>query len=127
MLSRAARKLLLDDWNNTAGDYPSDRCFHQLFEEQARSTPDAVALVCGDRRLSYADLEDRSARLATYLQQRGVISMQDTMNAMWGYLFPAADNASMPARVGMGGETPQVHVLDKAGQGHGAQSRRAQD
>ncbi len=46
----------------------------------------------------------------------GVIPMQDTMNAMWGYLFPAADHASMPARVVMGGEPPKVPVLDADGQ-----------
>ncbi|WP_332644071.1 phage portal protein [Aeromicrobium sp.] len=46
----------------------------------------------------------------------GVMAMQDTMNAMWGFLFPAADHASMPARVIMGGDMPKVPVLDADGQ-----------
>ncbi|HWN45605.1 MAG TPA: amino acid adenylation domain-containing protein, partial [Thermoanaerobaculia bacterium] len=37
---------------------------HALFEAQARRTPEAVALVAGEERLTYAELEERSARLA---------------------------------------------------------------
>ena len=42
MLTEGERKQLLVEWNDTAGEYPSDRCVHQLFEEQVERTPDAV-------------------------------------------------------------------------------------
>ncbi|MFL6203566.1 MAG: condensation domain-containing protein, partial [Thermoanaerobaculia bacterium] len=45
---------------------------HALFEAQARRTPEAVALVAGDDRLTYAELEERSARLAARLQSLGI-------------------------------------------------------
>ena len=47
------------EWNPPAVDYPRDRCVHHLFEEQARRSPDAMATVCGQLRLSYRELNAR--------------------------------------------------------------------
>ncbi|WP_251023521.1 non-ribosomal peptide synthetase/type I polyketide synthase [Streptomyces sp. ISL-10] len=44
---------------------------HGLFEAQARQTPDAVALVHGDERVDYAELDRRADRLARRLRARG--------------------------------------------------------
>ncbi len=44
----------------------------QAFECQASLTPDAVALVCEERHLTYRELDQRSNQLACYLQQLGV-------------------------------------------------------
>ena len=66
------RKLLLEDWNRTDADYPKDQCVHQLFAQQALRTPQATAVACGGRQLSYAELDARSTSLAKYLQHRGV-------------------------------------------------------
>ncbi|MFE2051955.1 amino acid adenylation domain-containing protein [Streptomyces sp. NPDC059459] len=49
-----------------------DRCAHEQVERHARDTPDAFALLCGDRRLSYAELDRRAARLAARLRRLGV-------------------------------------------------------
>lgn len=57
----------------------------------------------------------------------GVTAMQDTINAMWGYLFPAADSASMPARVVIGGEPPKVPILDDNGQVIGSRPAKMED
>ena len=43
----------------------------ELFEQQARRTPDACALVCGAQRWSYAELDARAERLAQRLVSRG--------------------------------------------------------
>ena len=40
-------------------DYPRDKCIHELFEEQVERTPDAVALVFEDQRLTYRELNRR--------------------------------------------------------------------
>ena len=45
---------------------------HELFEEQAERTPDAVALVGEEKRLTYAELNWRANQLAHYLKRLGV-------------------------------------------------------
>ncbi len=71
-LSAKERDHLLVECNNTQADYPQDLCIHQLFEMQADRTPDAVALVFGDERVTYGELNLRSNQLAHYLQKIGV-------------------------------------------------------
>ncbi|WP_165226315.1 non-ribosomal peptide synthetase [Aquisphaera insulae] len=44
----------------------------RLFELQARRTPDNPAVICGDRELTYAELNERADRLATLLRGDGV-------------------------------------------------------
>ncbi|MBM7127917.1 amino acid adenylation domain-containing protein [Dyella mobilis] len=61
------RSSLLTTWNRTDATYPQDRCMHQLFERQVQSTPEAVAIVCGDRSLTYAQLNAQANRLAHHL------------------------------------------------------------
>lgn len=45
---------------------------HQLFEATVQRRPDKTALVCGDVRLSYAEVERRSLQLAWYLRRQGI-------------------------------------------------------
>ncbi|MDQ9553444.1 amino acid adenylation domain-containing protein [Serratia marcescens] len=59
-------------WNHTAEAYPADTCVHELFEQQARLTPQAIALIQDAQRLSYAQLNARANRLAHRLIERGV-------------------------------------------------------
>ena len=66
------RHQLLAEWNQTEASYPTDRCLHELFSEQAARTPNAVAVVCEGTQLSYGELEARSNRLAHYLGELGV-------------------------------------------------------
>ena len=46
--------------------------FADLFEAVADVAPDRTALVCGDRRLSFAELDERASRLANHLIASGV-------------------------------------------------------
>ncbi len=64
--------LLLRGWNDTKTEFPSDKCIHQLFEERALKTPDAVALVFEEESLSYSELNRRANQLAHYLRKLGV-------------------------------------------------------
>ncbi|MDY6802242.1 MAG: amino acid adenylation domain-containing protein [Cyanobacteriota bacterium] len=72
LLSKEDNQKLLVEWNDTQEDYPADKCIHQLFEEQVRQTPDAVAVVLGNKQLTYSELNDRSNQLARYLETLGV-------------------------------------------------------
>ena len=67
-----AASVLLVEWNDTAADYPRDKCLHELFAEQAAKTPDAVAVVYEDVELTYAELDRRSNQLAHHLRKLGV-------------------------------------------------------
>lgn len=61
----------LDAWNDTARPVP-DGTVTDAFERQVGRTPEAIALVEGDRRLTYRELNTRSNRLAHALRERGV-------------------------------------------------------
>ncbi|BBX84732.1 acyl-CoA synthetase [Mycolicibacterium aubagnense] len=43
-----------------------------LAEHAIDAVPDRVALICGDEKLTYAELEEKANRLAHYLQSQGV-------------------------------------------------------
>jgi amino acid adenylation domain-containing protein len=72
MLDEAERRRLLVEWNDTAAAYPRDRCLHDLFEEQVKRTPDAVAVVYKDQKLTYRQLNARANQLAHHLVRLGV-------------------------------------------------------
>ena len=73
MLPDAERQQLLVDWNNTAVELPGKAlCLHQLIEEQAARTPDQVALVFEQQKLTYGELNRRANQLAHYLTGLGV-------------------------------------------------------
>jgi amino acid adenylation domain-containing protein/thioester reductase-like protein len=48
------------------------RCLHHLIEARAADRPNADAVVCGDDRISYGELNRKANRLAHHLQSRGV-------------------------------------------------------
>jgi amino acid adenylation domain-containing protein len=57
---------------STVSDEPRDRCVHELFEAQAARTPDALALVFGEVRLGYRELDARANQIAHHLRRLGV-------------------------------------------------------
>ncbi len=62
LLTQREQHQLLVEWNNTKAEYPSNKCIHQLFEEQVERTP----------QLTYNELNCRANQLAHYLQSLGV-------------------------------------------------------
>lgn len=73
LLSPEERMLVLKTWNATEAPYPEHLCIHQLFEEQARKTPQATAVVHGGQSLTYFELNRQANRLAHHLITLGVI------------------------------------------------------
>ncbi|HXB23008.1 MAG TPA: amino acid adenylation domain-containing protein, partial [Candidatus Solibacter sp.] len=65
------RQLLLEEFNNSAAAVPSFT-LPDLFEAQAARTPDSPALIVGEQSISYAQLNERSNRLAHYLIGLGI-------------------------------------------------------
>jgi amino acid adenylation domain-containing protein len=58
-------------WNSTYADYPREKCMHELFEQRAAETPEAIAVVCGSRQLNYRELNFRANQLANSLRKLG--------------------------------------------------------
>jgi len=83
LLTEVERQKLLIDWNNTvetlhatslhqATSLQVNQCIHQLFEEQVKQTPDAVAVIWENQHLTYRELNSRANQLAHYLRSLGV-------------------------------------------------------
>lgn len=72
ILTESEKQKVVYDFNNTAVDYPRDKCVHELFSEQAAKTPDKVALIFEDKQFTYKQLDEMSNSLAHYLREKGV-------------------------------------------------------
>ncbi|WP_367616520.1 amino acid adenylation domain-containing protein [Pseudomonas farsensis] len=72
LLDTQERQQALLGWNATATEYPLDTPVQRLIEAQVQRTPQAEALVFGDVRLSYAELDARANQLAHHLVGQGV-------------------------------------------------------
>jgi len=71
VLTATERQQLLI-WNDTSTHYPANQCIHQLFESQAKHSPDAIAVQYQNRQFTYQELNKGSNQLAHYLQKMGV-------------------------------------------------------
>ncbi len=72
ILTEEESQQLLVEWNDTGAEYSSDKCLHELFEEQIEQSSDAVAVVFGENRITYCELNDKANQLAVYLQGLGL-------------------------------------------------------
>jgi amino acid adenylation domain-containing protein len=72
LLTKAEEHQLLVEWNDTCAEYPQDKCIHQIFEAQAKQTPDAIAVVFEDQSITYKELNVRANRLAHCLRDIGI-------------------------------------------------------
>ena len=72
ILPEIERFLQQEAWNDTGAEYPARACLHELFEEQVRQTPHAVAVVDQEKTLSFEELNGRANQLAHSLQKQGI-------------------------------------------------------
>jgi non-ribosomal peptide synthase protein (TIGR01720 family) len=70
LLDASERHQIVEEWNETAHEVAGTTVV-ELFEEQVEKSPDAVAVVFEEERLSYAELNGRANRLAHYLMEQG--------------------------------------------------------
>jgi amino acid adenylation domain-containing protein len=120
LLTESETNQLLIEWNNTQVDYPEYKCIHQLFEEQVKRTPDAVAVVCSQQQLTYNELNCRANQLAHYLQKLGVkadtlvgISLERSLEMIVGLLgILKAGGAYLPLDPDYPSERLQFAIAD---------------
>src|SRR5206468_9569496 len=75
VLPAAERQQVLYEWNDTAVEYPREKCIHELFEEQVEKSPGAVAVGFEDVQLRYGELNCRANGLVYYQRELGDISV----------------------------------------------------
>ena len=135
-LTDAERTTLLDEWNRTEAPYPATSCVHELFEEQARIQPDALAVVHGDRQLTYGQLDargrsswpqrlrhlgvgpDSPVGLCAERSPEMVVAMLGILKAGGAYVpldpaYPAERLAFMVDDAGMRAVVTQTHLLSR--------------
>jgi amino acid adenylation domain-containing protein/FkbM family methyltransferase len=93
LLTEAETQQLLYQWNDTDTPISPTACIHQLFEQQAQLTPNAIAVISEEEQLSYRELNERANQLAHYLMEQGVgaeqlvgISMERCVEMVVGML-----------------------------------------
>lgn len=64
----STEKELLKIWNNTERAYPANKTIQGLFEEQVELSPDKIALVFEDTKLTFREVNESSNRFAYYLR-----------------------------------------------------------
>ena len=72
VLTDEERNQIVTEWNDTRVNYPKNLCLPALVEAQAGRTPDRIAVVYEEERLSYRELNARANQLAHYLRKLGV-------------------------------------------------------
>jgi amino acid adenylation domain-containing protein len=103
-----------------------DVCTHQLFERQVERDPAATAVVYGDQRLTYRELNERANQVAHYLRRRGVrpdalvgVSLHRTplmvigLLGVWkaGAAYVPLDPTYPPERLAFLVDDAAIHVL----------------
>nr|QEO74616.1 condensation domain-containing protein [uncultured bacterium] len=72
MLSAEEEQQIVEEWNETEREYAREACIHELFAEQARRRPEAIAVIADGEDVSYGELDQRANQVAHRLQQLGV-------------------------------------------------------
>lgn len=72
IMSEEEKQRVLFTFNDTAVEYPRDKCVHELFMEQAKKTPNTVALIFEGKEFTYREVDEMSNVLAHFLREKGV-------------------------------------------------------
>ncbi|HEY0546550.1 MAG TPA: amino acid adenylation domain-containing protein [Pyrinomonadaceae bacterium] len=72
LMSVEEQRQVLVEWNDTRTQVEGDACLHRLFEAQVERTPERLAVISENDRLTYDELNRRANQLAAYLRRLGV-------------------------------------------------------
>ena len=76
-LNESEYNKIVYEWNETDAEFPEDKTIHELFEESVERTPDNIALIFEDIKLTYKELNERANRLARHLREEYHIKPDD--------------------------------------------------
>jgi len=126
ILGKSEKQQILVDFNNTKASFSSLQNIHQQFERQVAKTPNAIAIIYGEKQLTYQQLNQRANQLAHYLRKQGIVAedlvaiyLEPSLEAIIGLLgILKAGAAYVPldpnlpsARLGWMLEDTQVKVI----------------
>lgn len=74
---------LIHRYNNTSKDFPKNATLGELFHQQVRKTPDAIAIIDQDKKVTYAELDRWSDRIVHFIQRSG-LKQGDCVGAFLG-------------------------------------------
>lgn len=72
ILQNEEKEKILTDFNNFVLDYPRSKTINVLLEEQAKKTPDNIALSYENKSITYKELNEKANQIAWLLRQKGV-------------------------------------------------------
>jgi amino acid adenylation domain-containing protein/non-ribosomal peptide synthase protein (TIGR01720 family) len=72
LLDARERRQIVAEFNQTRTEYPRNKTMMELFAEQVQRRGEELAVICGQEKISYADLDRRSNQLGHYLRNLGV-------------------------------------------------------
>jgi iturin family lipopeptide synthetase B len=77
LLSLKEREMLLFEFNRTETKLPPTQSIIRMFEQQVAKYPEKIAVECnnspkGPEKVSFSELDDKAANLATAIRQRGI-------------------------------------------------------
>lgn len=72
LVTKAEYDMVIYDFNDTNIEYQMGKCVHELFTEQVKRTPNAIALVFEDKQFTYKQLDEMSNSLAHFLREKGI-------------------------------------------------------
>ncbi len=76
------KEQLLKEFNATQVEYPCEKTIVNLFEEQVLKSPDAIAVICKNRELSFQELNERANQLAHYLAEHYHLKPDDRVGIL---------------------------------------------
>lgn len=76
-LDKAEREQLLLNFNDTTLQYAKNKTLTDLFEEQVLQSPDAIALLFNEKKLTYTELNEKANQFAAYLEKNYEVRADD--------------------------------------------------
>ncbi len=126
MLSEEERRLVTVDWARNPAPYPADACIHELFEAQARRTPQAVALVADDADAHLRRTRRALGRTGGPTRRAGRGARLDRRHLLGTHAGDGRRDAGHPqGRRRL--HAPERQLSRRAARVHGPRRRRARD
>ena len=72
IISEEEKHKILYEFNHTECKYPKNKTISELFEEQVKRTPNNIAIVFEDKKITYKELNERANQLANYLRMKEI-------------------------------------------------------
>jgi bacitracin synthase 3 len=82
MLTAEEKKNILNLFNNTNFNYSTNTTIAEMFEQQVKRTPDNIAVIFEDKRLTYKELNQKANMLADHLRDKYTIKPDDLIAVM---------------------------------------------